>query len=77
MGCSPYYAMTGTHPLIPLNITEAMYLLPPPNSILSTTDLIACCAITLQKHDLDLACLHSTIYQARVKAVIAFEKKHF
>jgi len=77
MGCSPYYVMTGTHPLIPLNITEATYLLPPPDSILSTTDLIAHCVITLQKHDSDLAHLHSIIYQARVKAVITFEKKHF
>ena len=40
MGCSPYYASTGTHPLIPLDITEATYLQPPPTSIISTTDLI-------------------------------------
>jgi hypothetical protein len=26
MGCSPYYAATDTHPLIPLDITEATYL---------------------------------------------------
>jgi len=77
MGCSPYYAMTGTHSLIPLDITEATYLLPPPDSILSTTDLIAHRAIALQKCDLDLAHLHSIVYQARVKAAITFEKKHF
>jgi len=77
MGCSPYYAMTGTHPLIPLDITEATYLLPLPDSILSTTDLIAHHAIALQKRDLDLAHLHSIVYQARVKAVIAFKKKYF
>jgi hypothetical protein len=41
MGCSPYYATTGTHPLIPLDISEASYLLPPPSSMLSTTDLLA------------------------------------
>ena len=63
--------------MIPLNITEATYLLPPPNSILSTTDLIAWHAIALQKHDSDLAHLHSIIYQARVKAAITFEKKQF
>ena len=77
MGCSPYYVMTGTHPLITLDITEATYLLPPPDSILSTTDLIAWHVIALQKCDLDLARLHSIVYQARVKAAIAFEKKHF
>jgi len=77
MGCSPYYATTGTHPLIPLNIIEATYLLPPPDSILSATDLIARRAIALQKRDSDLAHLHSTVYKARVKAAITFEKKHF
>jgi len=77
MGCSPYYVTTGTHPLIPLDIIEATYLLPPPDSILSATDLIAHHAIALQKRNSDLACLHSTVYKERVKAVIAFEKKHF
>ncbi|CAK5266821.1 unnamed protein product, partial [Mycena citricolor] len=49
MGCSPYFAVTGTHPLLPLDISEATYLLPPPKSVLSTTDLIARRAIALQK----------------------------
>lgn len=30
MGCSPYFATTGAHPLLPFNIAEANYLLPPP-----------------------------------------------
>jgi hypothetical protein len=29
MGCSPYFAATGTHPLLPLDIVKASYLLPP------------------------------------------------
>jgi hypothetical protein len=49
MGCSPYYAATGTHPLIPLDITEATYLQPPPDSILSTTDLLVRRVIALQR----------------------------
>src|SRR6266542_919955 len=39
MGCSPYFAVTGTHPLLPFDIAEASYLLPPPKLALSTTDL--------------------------------------
>ncbi len=38
MGCSPYFMVTGTHPLVPLDVIEANYLLPPPDSLLSTTD---------------------------------------
>jgi len=38
MGCSPYFAITGTHPLLPFDIIEANYLLPPPDSLISTTE---------------------------------------
>jgi hypothetical protein len=77
MGCSPYFAATGTHPLLPLDITETTYLQPPPDSILSTTDLIVRRAIALQKCTTDLAQLHSKVFEARCKAAVAFEKKHF
>ena len=29
MGCSPYFAVTGTHPLLLFDISKATYLLPP------------------------------------------------
>ncbi|ETW83218.1 hypothetical protein HETIRDRAFT_315669 [Heterobasidion irregulare TC 32-1] len=76
MGCSPYFAATGTHPLLPLDITEATYLLPPPTTTLSTTDLIARRAIALQKHRSDLAHLRSSVVGARVQAAIRFEQQH-
>jgi hypothetical protein len=76
MGCSPYFAATGTHPLLPLDIAEATYLLPPPDSILSTTDLIANRAIALQKHREHLANLHNKVYEARLKAAAQFELNH-
>ena len=58
MGCSLYYGATGTQPLIPLDITKATYLQPPPESVLSLTDLIAHRAISLQKCEQDLLALH-------------------
>jgi hypothetical protein len=76
MGCLPYFAVTGSHPLIPLNISEATYLQPPPDSILSTTDLIACHAIALQKRSQDLANLYSNVYTARLEAAKRFELVH-
>ncbi len=76
MGCSPYFAVTGTHPLLPFDIAEASYLLPPPDSVLSTTDLIARCAIALQKRTEDLSRLHSKVLHARLNAAIRFEKEH-
>jgi hypothetical protein len=76
MGCSAYFAATGTHPLIPLDISEATYLLPPPDTVLSTSDLIAQRAIALQKRREHLAQLHSDVYSARLRAAVKFEQDH-
>jgi hypothetical protein len=76
MGCSPYFAATGTHPLIPLDISEATYLLPPPEAVLSTEDLIAQRAIALQKRREHLTQLHSMVYEARLRAAVKFEQDH-
>lgn len=76
LGCSPYFAVTGTHPLLPFDICEANYLLPPPNSVLSTTDLVARRAIALQKRKEHLSRLHSKVFEARRKAAIRFERDH-
>jgi hypothetical protein len=76
MGCSPYFAATGTQPLLPIDIAEANYLLPAPDAPLSTTELIVRRAITLQKRQSQLAHLRENVYQARVQAAIRFEKDH-
>jgi hypothetical protein len=76
MGCSPYFAATGTHPLLPIDIAEANYLLPPPASTLSTTELIVRRAITLQKRPTQLAKLQEKVYKARLQAANRFEKEH-
>jgi hypothetical protein len=76
MGCSPYFAVTGTHPLLPFDIVEANYLLPPPDSLLSTTDLVARRAIALQKRQDDLVRLKDRVHLARNRAAIRFERNH-
>ena len=76
MGCSPYFATTSTHPLLPLDIAKATYLLPPPDAPLSSTDLIARRAVALQKCRSHLAALASDVYAARIKAAIRFEQEH-
>jgi hypothetical protein len=73
MGCSAYFAATGTHPLIPLDISEAKYLLPSPDAVLSTSDLIGQRAIALQKRREHLAQLQPEVYAARLRAAIKFE----
>ena len=76
MSCSPYFTTTGTHPLLPLDIAEATYLLPPPDALLSSTDLIAQHAVALQNHQSHLAALTSDMYATRIKATIRFKQEH-
>ena len=76
MGCSPYFATTGAQPLLPFDISEANYLLPPPDSSLSTTDLISRRAIALQKRRSHMAQLHDKVHSARLEAARRFEKEH-
>src|SRR5271154_4015079 len=76
MGCSPYFAVTGTHPVLPFDISEATYLQLVPTSILSTTDLIARRAIALQKRSEDVDKLYSKVYCACLKAAVHFKKSH-
>ena len=76
MGCSPYFAVIGTHPLLLFDISEAMYLLIPPDFILSTEDLISCCTIALQKCWEHLSHLHSKVYEALLAAATCFKKEH-
>lgn len=76
LGVSPYFVVTGTHPLLPLDIIEATYLLPPPTALMSTEDLIASRAIALQKRQSDLDVIRSKVYGARNKAARRFELEH-
>jgi hypothetical protein len=76
MGYSLYYAVTGTHPILPFDIIEANYLLPPPDSLLATTDLIAQQAIALQKCAEDLAQLHDRGFKECNCAMACFEQDH-
>jgi hypothetical protein len=76
MGCSPFYAATGIHPILPFDIVEANYLLPPPDSLLSTTDLVARQVIALQKRADDLTLLCACVHNHHNCTAIKFEKEH-
>ena len=75
-GCSPYFAITGSHPILPLDIVEATYLVPSPSALVSTSELIARRAVALQKRAEDVAALRTKIYETRVREAREFEEKH-
>ena len=49
-GCSPYFMITGVHPTIPLDITEAIWLVKYLERIVSSGELIGLRALALAKH---------------------------
>ena len=50
LGCSSFYAATGCHPLIPLDIEEATWLVELSDKILSSAEVIGYCTRALSKH---------------------------
>ncbi|KAF9258095.1 hypothetical protein L218DRAFT_877901, partial [Marasmius fiardii PR-910] len=76
IGTSPYFLAHGVHPVLPLDVYEATYLIPPPDSVLSTTNLLACCARELQKHLEDLEQMRQSIYRKCLDRVQELEKQH-
>src|SRR6266571_2701049 len=48
--CSPYFMVTGTHPILPLDIKEATWLVEPPAGVLSEEELIGLRAQALAKY---------------------------
>ena len=49
-GCSPYFMITGTHPILPLDVKEATWLIKPPGGIISEDELIGLRARAITKH---------------------------
>ena len=50
LGCSPFFMLTGAHPIIPLDLVEATWLVEPPDGPLTTSELIGFRAQALAKH---------------------------
>jgi hypothetical protein len=76
MGYSPYFAAHGLHPILPFNIDKATYLLPPPNKILTTEDLIVRQACQLQRRLTDINNLCKKVHQAQLENMHRFALQH-
>jgi hypothetical protein len=76
MGYSPYFTTHSLHPILPFNIDEATYLLPPPNKVLTTKDLIVCQARQLQHWLTNIDNLCKKVHQACLENMHCFALKH-
>lgn len=75
-GHSPYWMAHGVEPILPFDLAEATYLVPPPDDMMTTEDLIAFRARQLEKRPDDLAKVMESVRLARSQYIAEFMKRN-
>jgi hypothetical protein len=76
LGCSPYYLVTGQHPTLPLDITEATWLMDPPTGVMTEEEMIGSRARSIVKHLTDVSRMRTQIDQDKLKWLVQYEKDY-
>ena len=76
MGCSPFFAVTGAHPVIPLDLVEATWLVELPDWVLTTAELVGYRARTLVKHQQHVQEMRNKIDKAKCAWAVRYKKEH-
>ena len=76
LGQSPFYAVTGCEPILPLDINEVTWLVDIPDSLVSHSDLIAFRAQQLVKHKEDVKRMKQRVTDAKIRAAAKFMEDH-
>ncbi|KNZ72132.1 hypothetical protein J132_04413, partial [Termitomyces sp. J132] len=75
-GCSPYFMVTGAHPIIPLDLAEATWLVELPEGPLSTEELIGHWAWALAKHSQHVEEMQEQVGKDKLKWALKFVEEH-
>ena len=73
-GCSPFFMVTGAHPILPLDIQEATWLVELPGRVLTTAELIGFRAQALAKHRQHVIEMRKYINQKKREWLVRYEK---
>jgi hypothetical protein len=76
LGCSPYFALCGAHPVIPLDIEEATWMVEFPGTIISTAELVGLRAKALAKHVQHVEEMRERVSAEKLAAVRRYETIH-
>jgi hypothetical protein len=74
LGCSPYFMLTGAHPILPLDAQEATWLVDPPTGIMTEEEMIGMRARALAKHRIHVEQMRKRVDQDKLKRLQAYEK---
>jgi hypothetical protein len=76
MGCSPYFAVCGAHPILPLDIAEATWIAEYPDQLVSTDELIGLRACALAKHAVHVEEMRTIMAAIKAKGAEDFAEKY-
>ena len=76
LGCSPFFMVTGAHPTLPLDVTEATWLVELPDRVLTDDELIGYRAKALAKHKTHIDEMRARVSREKVKRLLKYEKDH-
>ncbi|SJL08053.1 uncharacterized protein ARMOST_11412 [Armillaria ostoyae] len=75
-GCSLYFMALEAHPIVPLDVVEATWLVKPPSGILSTADLIGLQAKALAKHAQHVMEMRQKVSKNKLDTVLRYQPEH-
>nr|GAT46689.1 predicted protein [Mycena chlorophos] len=76
MGCSPFFAVTGAHPILPLDVAEATWLAEYPDGFVSTDELVGLRAKALAKHITHVEEMRVRMLKERVASAAEYAEKY-
>lgn len=75
-GCSPFFMVTGAHPILPLDIQEATWLVELPGRVLTTAELIGFRAKALAKHRQHVMEMRARVDKRKREWLARYEKEY-
>ena len=76
LGCSPFFMVTGAYPTLPLDVTEATWLVELPDRVLTDDELIGFRAKALAKHKTHIDEMRTRVSEDKIKRLLQYEKDH-
>uniref|UniRef100_D8QJJ2 Integrase catalytic domain-containing protein n=1 Tax=Schizophyllum commune (strain H4-8 / FGSC 9210) TaxID=578458 RepID=D8QJJ2_SCHCM len=76
LGVSPYFLVTGAHPLLPFDIAEATWLIDYPLRTLTREELIGYRARALAKHHAEVGLVRSRIQKEKLERLHRYEREY-
>jgi hypothetical protein len=76
LGCSPFFMVTGAHPILPLDIEEATWLVDLPGRPLTDAEVVGYRAQALAKHVSHVEAMRARVDHAKRISVRKYERYH-